>query len=231
MNQQQIMNNKTCTCITNSSFIKCQNQLKNIKFAELRLDLMKLSVNEFKQLLNLDKKYIITCRDGVFDNKQRLEFFRIAVETKSVIIDLEIEAGATFIDEVKNLCKNNNSKLMISYHNFKQTPKTDQLKQIINECIGLGADLVKIACMVNNEIDNSRILGIYQYHKNIIAFGMGKLGVISRIASLYCGAAFTYTAINNNEKAAPGQLTNIQLNKLIKSINQADNYKEEIINL
>jgi len=51
---------------------------------------------------------------------------------------------------------------------------------------------------------------------NIVAFGMGKLGRVSRLASLYCGAAFTYVAADSGQATAPGQFTRSEMEQLLK---------------
>jgi len=81
------------------------------------------------------------------------------------------------------------------------------LAQIIDNSRKWGADKVKIATMANNAKDNALILSLYAEYDNLIAFCMGKLGMITRVAAPVLGADFTFVAYSKKEATAPGQLT------------------------
>jgi 3-dehydroquinate dehydratase type I len=49
-------------------------------------------------------------------------------------------------------------------------------------------------------------MALYEKNKNIIAFCMGQIGTITRIAAPLLGADFTYAALESKLATAPGQL-------------------------
>ena len=108
--------------------------------------------------------------------------------------------------------------MIISYHNFENVPWLGELYDIIDRAKSWGADKVKIACNVPNQESNSALLSLYCERDNIIAFGMGRLGKISRLASLWCGAEFTYVASDYGEPTAPGQLTISQMRQAVDAL-------------
>ena len=106
----------------------------------------------------------------------------------------------------------------LSYHNFNQTPDIAQLKSIIKQAQLLDCNYVKIATMIQNTKENIRLLSLYQEFDNIIAFGMGEKGKISRLASLYLGAPFTYASFSDIYTTAQGQFNYTTLKTLTQLI-------------
>jgi len=203
-------------CMSSEGVDNALLQLGNEKYAELRIDLVRPSVDELKQMLaNSEISYIATCRPGVFDEETSLKYLEIAAQNGAHYIDVEIERGTEVALRLKKACENTACKLIISYHNFQNTPSQADLLSIIDECKSRGADIVKIACKVNTSVDNSVLLSLYSQRENVVAFGMGALGKVSRLASLGCGAEFTYVASDNGEATAPGQFTVSEMKKAL----------------
>ena len=78
---------------------------------------------------------------------------------------------------------------------------------MIRACRAAGADVVKLACQVNEPADNIRLLSLYDKEEQLVIVGMGPLGVITRIAGPLLGALFTYAAPKKEMETATGQLT------------------------
>ncbi|MCR5453646.1 MAG: type I 3-dehydroquinate dehydratase [Bacteroidales bacterium] len=211
---------KLYVCLSAEGVDNALRQLGDEKCAELRIDLVKPTLEEMKQILSQhsDVKFIVTCRPGVFDEETSLQYLETAATCGAKYIDVEIERGAEVAARIKNACKNTDCKLVISYHNFDTTPKENELLSIIDECKSRGADKVKIACKVLAQADNSILLHLYSMSNNLIVFGMGPLGKISRIASLYCGAEFTYAAPDYGEATAPGQFKISEMRNIIDEL-------------
>ena len=110
--------------------------------------------------------------------------------------------------------------VIISYHNYEMTPELGELEQIMNKCFEFGADIAKIATLVNVNRDNSKILSLYKAPGRLVAIGMGELGKISRIVAPFLGAEFTYASLTDDNPTAPGQISYIKLNKYILEIMQ-----------
>jgi len=206
-------------CLSAEGVDNALRQLGDEKCAELRVDLVRPSMDEMKGLLaKKDVSYIVTCRPGVFDEETSLGYLMTAARLGADYIDIEIERGAEVAALMKSACDGSKCKLIISYHNFDCTPSRDELRSIIDECRGRGADIVKIACKVNAPADNAALLSLYGDGDGIVAFGMGEIGKISRLASLGCGARFTYVASDNGAGTAPGQLTVSQMRRCIEGL-------------
>lgn len=197
-------------CLSALGVENAQSQRDNWSYAEIRIDLVKPTSQQLIDLLADTKvSYIATCRPGNdFNNQQSLEMLVLAAKNGADYVDIEIERDAADIAVLKDVCKNNpHCKLIISYHNFDETPDLDTLDKVISKADSLGADCVKIACKSNSEYDNAKLLSLYVRDENIVAFGMGKIGAITRVASVKCGAPFTYVAPDDGSCTAPGQLS------------------------
>jgi 3-dehydroquinate dehydratase type I len=68
--------------------------------------------------------------------------------------------------------------------------------------------------------DNISLLNLIDRGNNrgikVVAFCLGPLGRISRLACLLMGGAFTYAALESGAEAAPGQLTLTKMRQLLE---------------
>lgn len=194
-------------CLSAEGVDNALRQLGDEKCAELRIDLVRPSMDEMKKMLSEGNvSYIVTCRPGAFDEETSQRYLAAAAKCGADYIDVEIERGAAVAARLKDACAGTTCKLIVSYHNFECTPSREELLEVIKECKSRGADIVKLACKVMTPADNAVLLSLYCDCDNLVAFGMGALGKISRVASLGCGARFTYVASDNGDGTAPGQL-------------------------
>lgn len=206
-------------CLSSLGVSEAMKQLGSEKCAELRIDLVKPTMDEMRTLLS-DKQmsYIVTCRPGAFDEETSLQYLEAAAKAGAKYIDVEVERGADKALRIKKACEGTPCKLIISYHNFQETPSLSALTGTIDECFTHSADIVKVACQVNKPEDNSVLLSMYNLKKNVVVFGMGSLGKISRLASLKCGAEFTYVASDFGQGTAPGQFTVSEMRKALSMV-------------
>jgi len=77
--------------------------------------------------------------------------------------------------------------------------------QIVALCFESGGDIAKIACKVNSERDNARLLGLLDSGRDVIVIGMGEKGRITRIVAPLLGSPFTYAAPARGRETADGQ--------------------------
>ena len=78
-------------CLSAPGVDQAMKQLNGNKHAELRIDLVKPSIDELKQLLadkNID--FIVTCRPGVFDEETSMQYLETAAKSGAKYIDIEI---------------------------------------------------------------------------------------------------------------------------------------------
>jgi len=207
-----------CACIAEKDVKKCLNSLDRVEMAEIRIDLTEFNDEEIKQVFSQRKKLIATCRPGKFTDKERIEKLKLAIESGATFVDIEYEAPLEYRVELIDFAHTHQCDVIMSYHNYKETPDLDELEKIMLSCFKKGGDLAKIATHVNVNRDNSKILSLYKAPGRLIAIGMGDLGKISRVVAPFLGAEFTYAALDENLKTAPGQISYSRLNKFIMDI-------------
>jgi 3-dehydroquinate dehydratase type I len=210
-----------CVCLSETNFQKCFDLARQYDLAEIRLDLTGFDVNEVKKIFSDNKKKLIaTYRPGKISEDKRKNFLITAINAGAAYVDVEFDAEYGFKKEIKSIALRNNCELIVSYHNYEHTPSCEQLKIIVNQCFDMGADIAKIACMIQKPEDNTSILSVYEPGKRIVSVGMGELGKISRIAAPFLGAEFTLASSSEEAATAPGQ---ISYNKLIAIIEMLKN--------
>ncbi len=110
-----------------------------------------------------------------------------------------------------------NSKLIVSYHNFKKTPSTSELMKKAHEMRKKEADIVKIAVKANSLDDTLSLILLAQklQSENIphILIAMGKKGVLSRVLTPHLGGDIMFAPLDKKGSTAPGQLTVSELRK------------------
>jgi 3-dehydroquinate dehydratase-1 len=131
---------------------------------------------------------------------------------------LEYESKEYYRNELIEFAHQNNSDVIISYHNFNNTPDSDTLNKILKDCFKFGADIAKIVTTAVVNIDNSTILSLYNNPGRIIAFCMGEMGKLTRIIAPFLGAEFTYAAMDKGEATATGQIKYSEMKRIIDDI-------------
>jgi 3-dehydroquinate dehydratase I len=195
-----------CVSLAGSTFQECKQLIAKTEFAEIRMDQLTFTYDQFAALFAMKKKSIATCRPGL-DNYQRLTLLKLAIESGAGYVDVEYESDPAFRTEIVNDAHVHHTLAMISYHNFELTPSVGELEEIIFKSFEWGADRVKITTTAQTKEDCARVMSLYQNHQQIIAFCMGKMGTITRVAAPLLGADFTYASISMELATAPGQLT------------------------
>jgi 3-dehydroquinate dehydratase type I len=122
-------------------------------------------------------------------------------------VDLELTTSS--INEVSDEVKSRGAMLIISYHDLNGTPPRKALNQIVREELSAGADICKVVGTSKSLHDNLLYLSLLEENPdiNLICFGMGEAGVMSRVFSPLFGGAFTYASAGIGMESAPGQLT------------------------
>jgi 3-dehydroquinate dehydratase I len=177
-----------------------------VKLAEMRLDTLALSNQEIRKRFAGKTKLIATFRPGKVSDRVRKERLLLAIQAGAAFVDLELEAGAAWRNEIIKCAREHKCKVIVSYHNFKLTPSRVALDRLVNRCFSAGADIAKIAARVNSPVDNLRLLSLLKDRRPLVVTGMGKQGRITRLLSSLLGGLFTYAAPDRGRLAAPGQI-------------------------
>jgi 3-dehydroquinate dehydratase-1 len=206
------------------------NVLKNVKYIELRIDEFLRNFEEkdlvewIKKIRRIGENTLIgTLRwykeggDNSFylPDKKRLEIFRLIGEYFDII---DVEIKSKICENVIEICKSKNKKVLLSYHNFKKTPNINILKKIIKKGKKYGADMIKIATNVTTKKHIFTLTELtYKYSKkmDLIVIPMGT-SIYERIIPLFFGSKFTYVSLN--KKTAPSQPSYFEILKFIEMI-------------
>lgn len=194
-----------CVSIAEPTLEECRAALQGLALAEIRIDKTALSLVEIKELFAAPLKLIATCRPGTRPDDARLAALLGAIAAGAACVDIEIDAPPAYREAILAAAREKKCRVIISYHNYEETPLKQVLLLKIDECFDLGGDIAKINCRVRNAQDCARLFSLYESKKNILALGLGELGVITRIVGPFFGAPFTYASLRPGKETAEGQ--------------------------
>ncbi len=211
------MKTKICIPITAKTTSQASAELKEAEkltdLVELRIDYIN-GINEEnleKLLINKKGKVIITNRikseNGKFkgSEKERMGLLKKAIELNADYIDIESSAGKEAINELIKI--KNKTKIISSYHNFKETPSLKELEEIYNKIKELNPDLIKIVTFANSINDNFEIFKLLKNKNDLVSFCMGLRGQMSRILASKYGSCITFASLKKDKESAPGQIS------------------------
>lgn len=207
-----------CRSIALEGLDKILELIKGAEMAEIRIEKTGLNADQVKSLFKSHPNLIATCRPDGLDDEKRTALLKAAIEGGARWIDLEVESDKSFTEPLVELAKSNNCKVIISYHNYDETPEISELIQIIDNCNDKKADLIKLATHVNRSMDISNLLILYSYGLPILALGMGSLGSITRVAALKMGAPFTFVSCDSENTTAPGQISESSMKTILNNL-------------
>jgi 3-dehydroquinate dehydratase/shikimate dehydrogenase len=188
-----------------SSLTKSLGEIKQL--GEWRFDLSKLSLEEIKIVKEKSPKPLIfTCRRADFTKEYRFKAYQQAILLGFEYIDLDMSIDLPILMNLSNLLAKSSCRLILSYHNFQQTPTSHELEKLYAQSTNFNPDIFKVATLVHSDDDINRLLSLQRKSNKNICFGMGKMASLSRVKSLLCGAAFTYIALDASKSTAPGQV-------------------------
>jgi len=219
-----------CVSIAEATADGCIRALKGVKgaeMAEIRLDLMKqVSARDVENIFSLSQpaRLIATCRpNDKMDDEERGSLLAMAIGSGAAYVDIEIDSGEDYRKMIMEKARSKGCKIIVSYHDYNGTPQAEELRQIVERCFESGADIAKIACMVNTGQDNARLLGLLDMdgregEGRIVVVGMGEKGRITRVAGPLLGSPFTLASLERGKETAKGQMDAASLGKLLDEI-------------
>jgi 3-dehydroquinate dehydratase I len=221
---------KICVSIAASDLEQLKIQIKQAfnfgaDYVEIRFDFLNLSdLEEALSIANaVNKKAVYTLRSpeqgGQFKGNtfERITWLEKLSSSKPMLLDVELYT-IKCNNNLADYLKENNTSVLISWHDFEKTPSNAQLTNLLYEMRKYSQN-VKVVTTAQKTEDSLGLLELYENTLgiNLIAFAMGEAGVLSRLLCVIIGnAPFTYASL---EKAiAPGQLTIKQMRKLYDRI-------------
>lgn len=115
----------------------------------------------------------------------------------------------------------NFSNLVLSYHNFDETP--ENLMEAFSELTALAPRVVKIAVMPESEQDVLDLMNYTRGFKTLnpeqeyATMSMGKLGWISRLSGDVFGSSWSFASLEH--VSAPGQIALADMKKIREVLN------------
>jgi len=196
--------------------VAVQPVLNIVDVVEVRLDTMRIpQVRECCDLLT--KPLLFTHRPdwegGEFEGPEdeRIEPLFEAIKAKAAFVDFELNGGSRYRNQLLDTMEGSDTKMIISCHDFQETPSTDRLNDLLKEQIDSGAHIGKIVTVAHDPFDVLRVLNLLEeaakHDFPLCAFCMGETGRISRLTTLFFGGFMTYGALNETQATAPGQLS------------------------
>jgi 3-dehydroquinate dehydratase-1 len=194
---------------------------------EIRLDyLQEIAVSPF--LAAVSRPLLFTNRPvwegGRFaaDEDARIVPLIEAVEQKAGFVDLELRSPAASLTRLQRHFGQSPTQLILSWHDFQRTPPWDELAATLHAMQDQGAHIGKIVTMAADFHDVLRVLRIQEEASRmqfpLIAFCMGRPGVISRLATLELGGFMTYCSAEEGRETAPGQLSAGALREMLAAM-------------
>ncbi len=218
------MKHKTCVSIAEKTPHKIKQTLKialkKSDYVEVRFDFLKIeqipdAIEMIKKDLN---KIVCTLRPktegGKFpgNEKERIAILKLIAEYNPFLLDVEFNTLKRN-SSLRKYLKSTKTKLLVSWHDFKKTPSSVELKKKMNQMSKFSSN-VKIVSTAKSTNDSNRMLELYSKkgRNNLISFAMGDFGRISRILCLYLGSPYTYVSLG--KAIAPGQFSVDEIKKI-----------------
>jgi 3-dehydroquinate dehydratase-1/3-dehydroquinate dehydratase/shikimate dehydrogenase len=160
------------------------------------------------------------------EEAERVSFLQEAILAGASFVDIEVKTSHTLKQILFKAIDATKTKLIISWHDFSGTPSSEELGEILHQQRSSGAHVGKIVTMAEDYQDVLRVLSLQseaaEHDFPLIAFCMGKAGMISRLATLKLGGFMTYAAPDTGNAAAPGQLPVSYVRETIARLTNGD---------
>jgi 3-dehydroquinate dehydratase-1 len=191
---------------------------------EVRIDLLGIK-DEYKLALLLDELHeqvglpvIVTNRcqkeGGLWDGSEEARV-ELLVSALTRVDAVDVELSAPLRNRVVDAAGSLNKVLIISSHDFRETPHVSVMKATLQQAMAEGADIAKIAVTPNSTADTLLLLTVTQESDfPVSTIAMGKLGSHTRVVAPIYGSVLTYGAVE--DAVAPGQLRIDELKHFIE---------------
>jgi 3-dehydroquinate dehydratase-1 len=153
----------------------------------------------------------------------RLKLIKAAIQSGDLdIVDIEMCNESNFIEEVLKTARDCDARLILSYHNFENTPDEALIYDKLVQAQDLGADIAKVAVMPKGYKDVLKLLGATLKAREealkipIVAMAMGPEGGVTRLVGGLFGSDITFAI--GKTASAPGQIPIETLRKAMAAL-------------
>ena len=194
--------NKICLSLSDKNAIPISKNLEKYKdfIFEIRIDLFDKINKTIQKILKSDNKIIITCRGKNCTNKKKLLWAKSSKNILAIDIEFNTQSLKNDIEYFSNY------PLILSYHNYNETPNFQVLSDLFEKMQSLNPDFVKIVTYDKNK-DYKNLQKLYNKANkiNLIAFTLGCSSLESRVCVLQKGAPFVFASPSKDNAVFPGQ--------------------------
>lgn len=155
----------------------------------------------------------------------RLSVITAACESGYVeMVDVEKANEPEFLEAVKEVVKKHGVKLVLSNHDFKQTPPEEEIVASMKACRDLGADVAKIAVMPRSFTDVLTLArATYRARTQevdipLITVSMGDMGSITRVLGGEFGSDLSFLC--SSGASGPGQIDIEEFREMTRMLNR-----------
>ncbi|MCW4015549.1 MAG: type I 3-dehydroquinate dehydratase [Candidatus Bathyarchaeota archaeon] len=210
---------RVCVSVPPKTVDECFELIKkaeahNADLIEVRLD----SLNNYERIADIpacSKTPLIATNKSVeqhggFSGTETERQKILVTAAKSGFAYVDVHLGVPKQKQLIITLKKAGAKVIVSFHDFEQTPPIAKLNNVLDEELALGADVCKIITTANSVKDNLTTLHFVSEASKkakLVCFAMGDLGGHSRLVSPVFGAFFTFACLDEKRKTAKGQLT------------------------
>lgn len=211
--------------ISQSCLEDIQQNRDSIDIVELRIDQwspitikqIDTVIHQLKEL-NLNLKILVTYRTlnqggkGDVGEKEYVNILKLLIEYGQFeMIDIEwsVDININQYAELIQHAKTEGLQVVLSHHNFKETPSLEELKFIYFKMQKLSPHYLKLAVMPHNNEDVLHLLEAMNATSKttifkVVGISMSHLGLVSRTAQGVFGGRISYGCLG--EPQAPGQI-------------------------
>jgi 3-dehydroquinate dehydratase / shikimate dehydrogenase len=212
---------RVCVAVTASEpaelIEKAELLARDNPFLEFRLDYLPrpaLALARVKQFME-DYPHLMviaTCRRAANGGKfkgsaaAQLELLNKAAAAGCQFVDMELQS-AVKCKPAQLLNLRSRAALILSFHDFRATKK---LEATLDKMTAISADYYKIVTTATTLYDNVAMMKFLEHNSDkhsLIGLCMGEQGIISRVLGVRAGSAFTFAAVSEEQRTAPGQVT------------------------
>ncbi len=179
---------------------------------EVRLDLLAQIESAVWELIAAHgPRLVVACRPsweaGAFSGpeEERLRLLARAAEAGAAYVDVELAA----FERGESIALPGHARVVLSHHTRRRGPGV--LADVLQRASHHRADVVKVALPVSGAEDLAALArearAWSRADRPLVVIGLGAEGIATRARPTAFGSAWTYVALDENHKTAPGQLS------------------------
>jgi 3-dehydroquinate dehydratase / shikimate dehydrogenase len=210
---------------------RAESLVRDSPFLEFRLDYLSrpgLALPKIKHFLEMypQATVIATCRRTASGGKFRgsvasqLDLLGKAAASGCQLVDVELQTALKCKPEQLQKLRAN-AALILSFHDFRATKN---LEGTLEKMRAYPADFYKVVSTATTLSDNVAMMKFLEKEgdrHSLVGLCMGEQGIISRVLGVRAGSVFTFGAMSEGERTAPGQITAQDLRSVYR-IDQID---------